>query len=198
MCSICLQEFENPSDIVQLPCDHNFHGACIASWLWRTPSCPNCRRGHADDDHEEEEEERYNDGVIARRTLQEFLDDIRRQREESRKTISANIRRSKRSDAPKALVKNVRRMREWRQNSQETRRCLKSTVAQLKSRYRAHSLEVRDLRQQQQTEMAHLLQRQKEDTRTMRAECSAVRRKLSRETGYFLKYRQNLERELFV
>ena len=37
-CSICLDTTD-----VTLPCKHTFHGACLAKWLIKNPTCPYCR-----------------------------------------------------------------------------------------------------------------------------------------------------------
>jgi hypothetical protein len=46
-CSICLQNFEigneQDEDRIKLPCDHEFHRACIREWLLHQRSCPLCR-----------------------------------------------------------------------------------------------------------------------------------------------------------
>lgn len=41
-CSIC-QEVGEMSDLVQTPCGHIFHRACIQRWFMRHNNCPNCR-----------------------------------------------------------------------------------------------------------------------------------------------------------
>jgi hypothetical protein len=43
-CSICQEEFTVESaEMLQLPCGHWFHSACIEPWLQRAQSCPSCR-----------------------------------------------------------------------------------------------------------------------------------------------------------
>lgn len=54
-CSVCQEEI--CQEAVRLPCEHTFHGQCIANWLVKQPSCPVCRWKHASDGEEEEEEE---------------------------------------------------------------------------------------------------------------------------------------------
>ncbi|XP_076095675.1 E3 ubiquitin-protein ligase RNF167-like [Mytilus galloprovincialis] len=46
MCSICLKEFEEKDKLWILPCEHEFHVACITPWLKerRKQNCPICRR----------------------------------------------------------------------------------------------------------------------------------------------------------
>lgn len=42
-CSICLVDFEETDDVVELKCSHVFHQGCIVEWSDRKPECPNCR-----------------------------------------------------------------------------------------------------------------------------------------------------------
>jgi len=43
-CSICLEAIENSQKvIIQLPCNHLFHKACIKEWLKKDMVCPNCK-----------------------------------------------------------------------------------------------------------------------------------------------------------
>jgi len=43
-CPICLIEYDEPSELIRLPCDskHVFHSSCIRSWLMKQKSCPLC------------------------------------------------------------------------------------------------------------------------------------------------------------
>lgn len=44
MCSICLVDFEEQEEIVELPiCNHHFHKPCLKQWLEMHPQCPYCR-----------------------------------------------------------------------------------------------------------------------------------------------------------
>ncbi|KAH0789797.1 E3 ubiquitin-protein ligase RING1-like isoform X2 [Histomonas meleagridis] len=42
-CSICLDHFEEDTEIVLLPCRHGFHQNCITQWLKLHSECPSCR-----------------------------------------------------------------------------------------------------------------------------------------------------------
>lgn len=43
-CSICTEDFERGQDVRVLPCNHNFHPACIDPWLLNVSgTCPLCR-----------------------------------------------------------------------------------------------------------------------------------------------------------
>lgn len=44
-CSICMETVEIGTEVTVLPCQHWFHGECVASWLGEHDSCPHCRRG---------------------------------------------------------------------------------------------------------------------------------------------------------
>merc|ERR1712007_388672 len=39
-CMICLSDFEEDDDVVQLPCKHVFHVECAGAWLRRNKGCP--------------------------------------------------------------------------------------------------------------------------------------------------------------
>lgn len=39
-CTICLSEFEEEDEAVQLPCNHVFHTECVGRWLQRSRHCP--------------------------------------------------------------------------------------------------------------------------------------------------------------
>lgn len=42
-CVICLSSYEDGSDLRELPCQHNFHCACIDKWLHLNATCPLCK-----------------------------------------------------------------------------------------------------------------------------------------------------------
>ena len=42
-CSICLDQFEDNTEIIILPCRHGFHQHCIDQWLRLHSECPSCR-----------------------------------------------------------------------------------------------------------------------------------------------------------
>jgi len=44
-CSICLMEYSEADEIIQLPCDerHFFHAPCIKDWLDKNNTCPLCK-----------------------------------------------------------------------------------------------------------------------------------------------------------
>ncbi|PWA44432.1 zinc finger, RING/FYVE/PHD-type [Artemisia annua] len=42
-CPICLEEFRVGQEVRGLPCAHNFHVACIDTWLKLNVKCPRCR-----------------------------------------------------------------------------------------------------------------------------------------------------------
>ena len=45
VCSICLLEYSENDEIIQLPCDerHFFHSGCITEWLNKNNNCPLCK-----------------------------------------------------------------------------------------------------------------------------------------------------------
>tara|TARA_B100000674_G_scaffold276706_1_gene228538 strand:- start:140 stop:562 length:423 start_codon:yes stop_codon:yes gene_type:complete len=43
-CTVCLEKYKKNEKIIVLPCNHNFHEACIKEWFEKdNRSCPNCR-----------------------------------------------------------------------------------------------------------------------------------------------------------
>lgn len=43
-CSICLCEYQEDEVVAKLPCGHQFHRKCVASWLRNHNTCPHCRK----------------------------------------------------------------------------------------------------------------------------------------------------------
>lgn len=44
ICAICLDDCKDDADTVALACSHQFHKACIRTWLRRQPACPLCKK----------------------------------------------------------------------------------------------------------------------------------------------------------
>ena len=42
-CPICLKKFEQDDELTCLPCEHEFHSACVEAWLNKAANCPMCR-----------------------------------------------------------------------------------------------------------------------------------------------------------
>lgn len=42
-CSVCLDEYEEGDELLQLTCGHVFHRSCIDVWLKKNSICPYCR-----------------------------------------------------------------------------------------------------------------------------------------------------------
>jgi hypothetical protein len=42
-CSICTDNFNSGDLLISLPCEHEYHSACIESWLKLNATCPICR-----------------------------------------------------------------------------------------------------------------------------------------------------------
>ncbi|XP_072952932.1 uncharacterized protein [Typha angustifolia] len=42
-CVICMDDFEQGSELIKMPCSHLFHESCLTRWLERSPVCPLCR-----------------------------------------------------------------------------------------------------------------------------------------------------------
>lgn len=43
-CAICAEEWRLDDELLQLPCGHLFHAACIRTWLLKACRCPLCQR----------------------------------------------------------------------------------------------------------------------------------------------------------
>ncbi|KAG6525379.1 hypothetical protein ZIOFF_015335 [Zingiber officinale] len=43
VCSICLDEFQVTTRVLEMPCHHTFHNECLREWLTRSNTCPLCR-----------------------------------------------------------------------------------------------------------------------------------------------------------
>lgn len=43
-CAVCLQAYEEGTEIRILSCNHHYHSECIDQWICLTPSCPLCKR----------------------------------------------------------------------------------------------------------------------------------------------------------
>ncbi|GAB5355079.1 hypothetical protein AAMO2058_000174900 [Amorphochlora amoebiformis] len=53
-CSICLTSYDNGDRLLKLPCNHLFHGDCVACWVEAKHRCPLCRQ------HINDAEAKYN------------------------------------------------------------------------------------------------------------------------------------------
>ncbi|CAN0533594.1 unnamed protein product, partial [Ectocarpus sp. 12 AP-2014] len=42
-CSVCLDDYEEGDELLQVTCGHAFHRACIDHWLKAHRVCPCCR-----------------------------------------------------------------------------------------------------------------------------------------------------------
>jgi len=43
-CALCLEEYKDGEEILQLPCSHIFHEGCLGPWLVRSLLCPLCKQ----------------------------------------------------------------------------------------------------------------------------------------------------------
>jgi hypothetical protein len=43
VCAVCLEEFEEGTEVIVLPCKHGFHTNCLTPWLKMHSECPYCR-----------------------------------------------------------------------------------------------------------------------------------------------------------
>ncbi|KAJ9147553.1 hypothetical protein P3X46_029703 [Hevea brasiliensis] len=42
-CTVCMEDFEDGDDLIQMPCSHLYHEDCIVKWLMSSHLCPLCR-----------------------------------------------------------------------------------------------------------------------------------------------------------
>lgn len=42
-CSICIENYQEKTQCITLPCQHYFHRKCITQWLLTQSTCPICR-----------------------------------------------------------------------------------------------------------------------------------------------------------
>ncbi|KAK7280080.1 hypothetical protein RJT34_25142 [Clitoria ternatea] len=42
-CAVCLEGFQQEQQVMNLPCSHKYHSACLLPWLASHPHCPYCR-----------------------------------------------------------------------------------------------------------------------------------------------------------
>ncbi|XP_058755392.1 RING-H2 finger protein ATL47-like isoform X2 [Vicia villosa] len=43
VCAVCLEDFHQNEEVMNLSCSHKYHSACLLPWLERHPHCPYCR-----------------------------------------------------------------------------------------------------------------------------------------------------------
>eukprot|EP00929_Paragymnodinium_shiwhaense_P106563 TRINITY_DN7203_c0_g1_i3.p2 TRINITY_DN7203_c0_g1~~TRINITY_DN7203_c0_g1_i3.p2 ORF type:complete len:170 (+),score=28.74 TRINITY_DN7203_c0_g1_i3:81-590(+) len=42
-CELCLEDYEEDDKLLRLPCMHVFHERCIAPWIEKAGTCPDCQ-----------------------------------------------------------------------------------------------------------------------------------------------------------
>ncbi|XP_057424642.1 RING-H2 finger protein ATL34-like [Lotus japonicus] len=43
VCAVCLEDFQQKQQVMNLSCSHKYHSACLLPWLEAHPHCPCCR-----------------------------------------------------------------------------------------------------------------------------------------------------------
>lgn len=43
ICAVCLEDFQQDEEVMNLSCSHKYHSACLLPWLEAHPHCPYCR-----------------------------------------------------------------------------------------------------------------------------------------------------------
>lgn len=124
LCTICCESCAGDRETTPLPCGHVFHAACLAPWLFRRQSCPNCRCGPggssssdasdssaAENDSSDDEHMHYVDlrSMIAQRTSRRVG------------AINRALRMAKRPDASRRVRRTVTLYEKWRESVRVTR-----------------------------------------------------------------------------
>ena len=97
VCSICLNKFNEKSEVSITPCKHVFHYKCIHNWLYKTiinPNCPNCKHEILKDEEESKSNEKKEaNAIIIRRRYKENNSNIRLNQldDDNRRAVTINI-----------------------------------------------------------------------------------------------------------
>jgi E3 ubiquitin-protein ligase RNF115/126 len=60
-CTVCQDDYNEQDELVEMPCGHEFHDACVINWLKLHNTCPVCRKAvEVEDVHEEANKEPVN------------------------------------------------------------------------------------------------------------------------------------------
>jgi len=81
-CSICLEDYIDGVNVVDLPCSHLFHQECITTWAKNHPECPLCRSAIP---YEHEEMEIDTDVTSDSDSLPELVEDTNPPRNDGRR-----------------------------------------------------------------------------------------------------------------
>ena len=69
-CSICLNKFNEKSEVSITSCQHVFHYKCIHNWLYKnikSPKCPNCKYDILKDEDNSDKKKEKNIMTIVKR-----------------------------------------------------------------------------------------------------------------------------------
>ena len=124
-CSICLGEMSE-AEQSSLPCNHNFHPQCLATWLWTSQSCPVCR-AQPFSTHTEQDID------------YDFLTVIRRLRNDSIQARNRALAASRRVGADRQVKRAAAYYRKWKAKRSEllsAKRNLQQTVRSQRAKQR--------------------------------------------------------------
>ena len=95
LCTICLNKFDEKSEISITSCKHIFHHDCIHNWFYKNiknPKCPNCKHEVLKDENNLGEKKETNIITIGRRnTINNFNNNSNQLGDGNRRAITLNI-----------------------------------------------------------------------------------------------------------
>ena len=103
-CSICLNKFNEKSEVSITSCKHVFHYKCIHNWLYKNIKnikCPNCNHELLKDKIEETSNEKDDNAIISIRRRVNQRDDINRRAITLNLNHTFNKESSQREQIPK-------------------------------------------------------------------------------------------------
>ena len=167
-CSICMTPISGDDATMSLPCDHRFHSACLAPWLWKNRSCPNCRLSPDDTSNNTGE------------TLATIIRTIQDARNRRQRHLQHGMRRALRSDAPKHLQRSANLVRRWRLRTRELNSTLRTLKTAIEDDNRVMRNEYRELYKRYVNDCKLVTERHKISTKPMRTELSNVKKAINR------------------
>ena len=93
-CSICLNKFDENSEVPITSCKHVFHYKCIHSWLYKNiknPRCPNCNNDILKDENNSDEKNETNIIRVLRRYKGHDSNNRLNQHDSNRRSITLDI-----------------------------------------------------------------------------------------------------------
>lgn len=177
-CSICLQESENATD---LPCGHSFHPECIVPWLLKSSSCPNCRYT--------EKTSGDTATITDPQEIRTLINEIRSQRIEQSRQLAANIRKSKKRDAPKQLKKKVTMYESYKSRIKEVNKEKRLLELKLKNQDNEFNEHLSNMYQDYLQKYKDEQKKQKENTKSDRQLLTKTKQRIKHATKRMMEIR---------